>query len=59
MVKHLFLNHRGSLDETWQGCSLLEALMKLFKEHNTLNLVVMATKRGKNAKSLKNCLLRN
>ena len=51
--KHLLLlNHRANLDETWQGCSLGEALPKLFKRLNS-SLVAMATKRQKNAKSLK------
>ena len=34
--KHLLLlNHWASLDETWQGCSLGEALPKLFKRLNS------------------------
>ena len=34
--KHLLLlNHKGNLDETWQGCSLGEALPKLFKRLNS------------------------
>ena len=32
--KHL-LNHWANLDETWQGCSLGEALPKLFKRLNS------------------------
>ena len=35
-IKHLLLlNHRANLDETWQGCSLGEALPKLFKRLNS------------------------
>ena len=33
--KHLLLNHRANLDETWQGCSLGESLPKLFKRLNS------------------------
>ena len=34
--KHLLLlNHWANLDETWQGCSLGEALPKLFKRLNS------------------------
>ena len=34
--KHLLLlNHWANLDETWQGCSLDEALPKLFKRLNS------------------------
>ena len=33
--KHLLLNHWASLNETWQGCSLGEALPKLFKRLNS------------------------
>ena len=53
--------HRANLDETWQGCSLGEALPKLFKRLNSspaISLVAMATRRGKKkkkkAKSLEN-----
>ena len=47
--KHCLLpNHKANLDETWQGCSLGEALQKLFKEFNCfITLVVMAIKRKK------------
>ena len=30
-------NHWANLDETWQGCSLGEALQKLFKEFNSIH----------------------
>ena len=33
--KHLLLNHWANLDETWQGCSLGEALPKFFKRLNS------------------------
>ena len=33
--KRLLLNHWANLDETWQGCSLGEALPKLFKRLNS------------------------
>ena len=34
--KHLLLlNHWANLDETWKGCSLGEALPKLFKRLNS------------------------
>ena len=52
--KHLLLNHWANLDETWQGCSLGEALPELFKRLNSNhNSGAMATKRKKIAKSLK------
>ena len=36
LFKHLLLlNHGVNLDETWQGCSLSEALPKLFKRLNS------------------------
>ena len=53
--KHILLpNHWANLDETWQGCSLGEALPNLFKRLiPAVTLVAMATKRKKIAKSLK------
>ena len=35
--KHLLLNHWASLDETWQGCSLGEAVQNLFKKFNSIH----------------------
>ena len=54
-VKHLLLqNHWANLDETWQECSLGEALPKLFKEFNsTHNSGCHGNKKKKNPKSLK------
>ena len=54
--KHLLLlNHWANLDETWQGCSLCEALQKLFKEFNSiLNCGCHGNQKEKNAKSLEN-----
>ena len=53
--KHLLQKHRANLHETWQECSLGEALPKLFKEFNsTHNSGCHGKKRKKKkAKSLK------
>ena len=53
--KHLLLlNHWPNLDETWQGCSLGEALPKLYKRSNsTHNSGCHGNKKEKIAKSLK------
>ena len=55
-LKHLLLlNHWANLDETWQGCSLGEALPKLFKRLNsTLNSGCHGNQKEKKKKK-KNC----
>ena len=53
--KHLLLlNHWANLDDTWQGCSLGEALPKLFKRLNSNhNSGCHGNQKEKIAKSLK------
>ena len=58
-VKHLLLlNHWANLDETWQGCSLGEALPKLFKRLNSNhNSGYHGNQKEKNSKVFENLLL--
>ena len=57
--KHLLLlNHWANLDETWQGCSLGEALPKLFKRLNS-NSGCHGNQKEKNSKIFENLLLWN
>ena len=53
--KHLLLlNYWVNLDETWQGCSLGEAVQKLFKEINSIyNSGCHGNQKEKNAEFLK------
>ena len=54
----LLLNHRANLDETWQGCSLGEALQNLFKEFNSIhNSGCPGNQMEKNCKIFENLLL--
>ena len=56
--KHLLLNHRANLDETWQGCSLGEALPKLFKRLNSNhNSGCHGNQKENNSKIFENLLL--
>ena len=56
--KHLLLNHWANLDETWQGCSLGEALPKLFKRLNSNhNSGCHGNQKEKNSKIFENLLL--
>ena len=59
--KHLLLlNHWANLDETWQGCSLGEALPKLFKRLNSShNSGCHGNQKEKNRKIFENLLLWN
>ena len=56
--KHLLLlHHCTNLDETWQGCSLGEAVPKLFKRLNsTHNSGCHGNQKEKNSKIFKNLL---
>ena len=56
--KHLLLlNHWTNLDETWQGCSLGEALPKLFKRLNSkYNSGCHGNQNEKNSKIFENLL---
>ena len=56
--KHLLpLNHWANLDETWQGCSLTEALPKLFKRLNSNhNSGCHGNQNEKNSKIFENLL---
>ena len=57
--KHLLLlNQWANLDETWQGCSLGEALPKLFKKLNSNhNSGCHGNQKEKNSKIFENLLL--
>ena len=56
--KHLLLNHWANLDETWQGCSLGEALPKLFKRLNSTHISgCHGNQNEKNSKIFENLLL--
>ena len=57
--KHLLLqNHWANLDGTWQGCSLGEALPKLFKGLNSNhNSGCHGNQKEKNSKIFENLLL--
>ena len=57
--KHLLLlNQWANLDETWQGCSLGEALQKWFKRLNsTHNSGCHGNQKEKNSKIFENLLL--
>ena len=57
--KHLLLlKHRANLDETWQGCSVGEALPKLFKRLNSNhNSGCHGNQYEKNSKIFENLLL--
>ena len=56
----LLLNHWANLDETWQGCSLGEALPKLFKRLNSShNSGCHGNQKEKNRKIFENLLLWN
>ena len=57
--KHLLLlKHWANLDETWQGCSLGEALPKLFKRLNSShNSGCHGNHNEKNSKIFENLLL--
>ena len=61
LFKHLLLlNHWASLDETWQGCSLGEAVPKLFKRLNSSHKSgCHGNQQEKNIKIFENLLLRN
>ena len=61
LFKHLLLlNHWANLNETWQGCSLGEALPKLFKRLNSsLKSGYHGNQNEKNSKIFENLLLRN
>ena len=59
--KHLLLlNHWADLDETWHGCSLDEALPKLFKRLNSSHYSGgHGNQKEKNSKTFENLLIRN
>ena len=60
-VKYLLLlNHWANLDETWQGCSLGEAVPKLYKRLNSSHKCgCHGIQKEKNSKIFENLVLRN